>query len=99
MNSPRTVQWLGVVAGLSFLVLLFIAMPLKYVFHEPLAVRIVGGVHGLLFLAFAATLLSAKFEHEWSLGRAARLFGASLVPFGFLWIARDLRTDVSELGR
>ncbi|HET7817818.1 MAG TPA: DUF3817 domain-containing protein, partial [Bacteroidia bacterium] len=49
----------GLAEGLSFIILLAIAMPLKYFAGIPAAVRIVGMLHGLLFIAFCITLLHA----------------------------------------
>lgn len=58
MRSAKTFNWFRKIAfaeGVSFLVLLLIAMPLKYFADMPIAVTIVGGLHGLLFVAFAKT--------------------------------------------
>ena len=51
----------GKIEGWSYLILLFIAMPLKYIFDMPLAVRIVGSAHGLLFVAYVILLGLAHF--------------------------------------
>lgn len=56
MNTLRRLRIIAFLEGLSFLVLLFIAMPLKYLADMPLAVRIAGSVHGGLFLVFLAVL-------------------------------------------
>lgn len=76
--------------GISFLILLLIAMPLKYVWGYPLAVRIVGSVHGLLFVAYLATLLPLFG----ALGgkRVVIALIASLVPCGTFWLESKLRT-------
>lgn len=67
--------------AVSFLVLLGIAMPLKYAFAMPIAVTIVGSLHGVLFVAVVWLLLRARTERGWPNGRIALLFAASLVPF------------------
>lgn len=72
----------GFLEGVSFLVLLGIAMPLKYVWSEPQAVRVVGMAHGVLFLAYVAAAVQAWMEYDWSWKRAALVIAASLVPFG-----------------
>lgn len=77
--------------GISFIVLLFIAMPLKYVWDMPLAVRITGSVHGFLFIAFLYYLLLVRQSRNWSLGLTAMAFVASLVPFGTFVLDRKLR--------
>ncbi len=79
--------------GVSWLVLLFIAMPLKYGFGQPELVRIVGRVHGALFMAFIITLAMAAVEAKWGLAKIARAFVASLVPFGAFWLEKKLREE------
>ncbi|CAM3142352.1 DUF3817 domain-containing protein [Rariglobus hedericola] len=73
---------IGFLEGVSFLVLLGVAMPLKYFWGEPQAVRVVGMAHGVLFLAYIAATVQAWLEHDWSWKRAALIMLASLVPFG-----------------
>lgn len=72
----------GFLEGVSFLVLLGVAMPLKYVWGEPQAVRVTGMAHGVLFLAYVAATVQAWLEYGWSWKRAAGVMAASLVPFG-----------------
>lgn len=87
----------GMLEGISFLVLLGIAMPLKYVWGQPLAVRIVGLIHGLLFLWFCGVLLNAKDAAGWNLKKTCRIFIAALLPFGPFVIDRGLRTEDEAL--
>ena len=92
MKSPiSTLRILGIVEGLSFLFLLFIAMPLKYLGDMPMPVKISGWIHGLLFMAFCAFLVVAWVSARWSVGRSAFVFGAALVPFGPFLIDGRLR--------
>jgi integral membrane protein len=72
----------GILEGISFLVLLFVAMPLKYMYGQPEAVRQVGGLHGLLFVLFIVVLSSCAAEHGWSMRRSLTLVGLSILPFG-----------------
>lgn len=83
----------ALVEGVSFLVLLFVAMPLKYAAGMPGAVKIVGGIHGGLFLLFLLALFQAFDEGKWPLSRAAIGFAASVVPFGTFWFDRSLRAE------
>lgn len=73
---------IGLLEGISFLVLLGIAMPLKYWAGEPAAVRVVGMAHGVLFIAYVAAILQAHLEYDWTLKRSAVLLLASILPFG-----------------
>lgn len=84
---------IGIIEGLSFLVLLGIAMPLKYLAGMPEVVTIVGWVHGVLFMALCAALLSATRVAQWRLQQAGRVLVAALLPFGpFVidgWLKRE----------
>lgn len=82
---------IALLEGVSFLILLFIAMPLKYWAHNPLPVRIVGMAHGVLFISFCAALLRAHLSARWPLGRSAVVFISSLIPFGPFLLDRRLR--------
>jgi integral membrane protein len=84
----RRIAWLE---GISFLVLLGIAMPLKYWGGMPAAVLVVGWVHGVLFVLFCWALLRAMQAADWPLRRGALVFVAALVPFGPFVIDGRLR--------
>jgi integral membrane protein len=76
------VRPVGIIEGISYVLLLGVAMPLKYVADMPLAVRIAGSAHGLLFVLFVVVLVWEVVRGRWSFERASMAFGASLVPFG-----------------
>ncbi|WP_345220402.1 DUF3817 domain-containing protein [Hymenobacter koreensis] len=80
----------GFAEGVSFLVLLGIAMPLKYLLGQPEAVRMVGMAHGLLFVLYVLLVIMAAIEHSWSFKKAVLAFVASLVPFGTFWADKKL---------
>jgi integral membrane protein len=79
--------------GLSFIVLLFIAMPLKYLAGMPQAVRFVGMAHGLLFVLYLFALMEAAISLRWGFVRVVMAFGASLVPFGNFLLDARLRQE------
>jgi integral membrane protein len=93
LTQLRIVAWLE---GVSFVLLLFVAMPLKYLAGLALAVRITGSVHGLLFLWFVSALFRAADEHAWSRRRSLAAFGWSLVPFGMLVLERTIRRELQH---
>lgn len=77
---------IGLIEGISMLVLLFIAMPLKYFFDSPLAVKYVGWAHGILFMLFMAAALHATIYYKWHIKRLVYAFIAAFLPFGtFVW--------------
>ena len=86
----RAVGWME---GASFLVLLCVAMPLKYLAGMPMAVKVIGWAHGVLFIAFCAALAETKRERSWGIRRAALGLVAALVPFGTFVFDRSLRRE------
>lgn len=83
MNNPFPfLRRVARLEGVSFLVLLGIAMPLKYLAGMPLAVVVVGWIHGVLFVVLCYALLRAMLVARLALPRAAAVFAAALLPFG-----------------
>ena len=83
----------GMLEGISFLVLLGIAMPLKYMAGMPMAVRVVGMLHGVLFLLYLAAVAHVMYARRWSLDRAMVAVVAAVVPFGPFLLDRRLRRE------
>jgi integral membrane protein len=81
---------IGKIEGVSFLVLLGIAMPLKYAAGLPMAVKVVGWAHGVLFVLFVASLWAARREAKLPERLSALVFIAALLPFGPFVIDRRL---------
>ena len=83
--------------GVSFLLLLGVAMPLKYAAGMPMAVRIVGLAHGLLFIAVGWLALKTVAEVDWPYKRAAMVIVASLLPFGPFVIDGRLKREQAAI--
>jgi integral membrane protein len=82
-TSLGRVRLLSLIEGWSFVVLLFIAMPLKYFADQPAAVRVVGMAHGILFLLLIAAALQAQVnEPRWPFKRTVFICLGALLPFG-----------------
>jgi len=81
MSSLSIFRKVAIAEGISYLLLLFVAMPLKYWAGLPLFVKYTGWAHGLLFVLYAATLVLAWQEQKWKFGKAVLIFLASLLPF------------------
>jgi len=93
LGRLRVVGWWE---GVSFLLLLGVAMPLKYFADWPLAVRYVGMAHGILFILYVLAAIQAALEHHWSWKRTALVLVASLLPAGpFIVDARILRQELA----
>jgi integral membrane protein len=96
-NPVPLLRRLTLIEGVSFLLLLGVAMPLKYFAGMPMAVKIVGWAHGLLFVAFCFVLLHTMIRARWSFARAAAVFVASLLPFGPFVLDRNMRQWENEV--
>lgn len=96
LGRLRVVGWWE---GGSFLLLLGVAMPLKYFADWPLAVRVVGMAHGVLFLLYLWAAIQAALERDWPWKRTTVVLIASLLPAGpFVIDARILRQEEAAFG-
>jgi integral membrane protein len=87
----------GIAEGISFITLLFIAMPVKYLAGNPIFVWYIGWVHGLLFMLYILALISVKINLEWKFKKTAVAFLASLIPFGTFILDKSLRIEERNL--
>lgn len=92
-NSVRQLRWVGNAEGISFLVLLFIAMPLKYFFDFPMAVKVNGWIHGLLFMVYIVAVLRTAYLIKWDFTRVGIALVASLIPFATFVLDKKLRQN------
>ncbi len=88
---------IGIAEGFSFLILLLIAMPLKYRFGMPLAVKYVGWAHGLLFILYIIAVFAAIKAMKWGFKGVIIALIASLLPAGTFVLDRSLRKREQEL--
>ena len=98
-NPVLTLRTIGLAEGCSFLVLVGIAMPLKYFAGQPAAVKVFGWIHGILFMIFCAALLRTMVVARWPLARSALLFLAALLPFGPFVLDRRMQQYAAEFAR
>ena len=82
MSELKKFRLINKIEGISFLILLLIAMPMKYSFGFPIATKIVGMIHGLLVFVFIYQLIEAKKENNLSIKESILYFSLSLLPFG-----------------
>jgi integral membrane protein len=93
----RQFRLVALAEGASFLALLFVAMPLKYLLGLPLAVRIVGSIHGALFIMFVLALIRAGTARSWPFHRWLLAFVSAIVPLGTFVFDRWLRREIAAL--
>jgi integral membrane protein len=84
---------IGVVEGASFLLLLGLAMPLKYLAGMPQYVSVIGALHGTLWLAYLAALVDVRLNVGWGWLRTGWAFVASVLPFGPFVLEAQLRAE------
>lgn len=77
--------------GVSYLLLLFIAMPIKYLQGNPEYVKMLGMPHGLLFVAYIIMAIMLKFELNWNLKTFAIVCLLSILPFGTFFVEKYLK--------
>lgn len=88
----------GFLEGISLLVLLFVAMPLKYGFHLPGFSKVTGTVHGALFLLFIFNTLSVGVEQQWKFKTTTwKILLACIIPFGTFYIDRKILSRIDSL--
>jgi integral membrane protein len=93
MNALKWLRHVGRAEGISLLLLLFIAMPLKYIWNQPGAVKIIGWIHGALFVLFMLMALRVYDQRGWSFKKLATAFLAAFLPFGTFVFDRQLKKE------
>jgi integral membrane protein len=86
----RQFRVIGNLEGLSFLLLLGVAMPLKYLAGIPEPVKFLGWAHGLLFILYLLYVAGAKWKLGWTFSQLFLAAAASVVPFGPFVVDRKL---------
>ncbi|RYY50443.1 MAG: DUF3817 domain-containing protein [Chitinophagaceae bacterium] len=88
---------IALVEGISYLLLLCIAMPLKYLADMPEFVKYLGWAHGVLFVLYCFYLLKVWMGYKWSFWKATGAFIASLLPFGTFVLDKQLKKEYPEV--
>jgi integral membrane protein len=93
MTTLSIFRKVAVAEGISYLLLLFVAMPLKYWAGMPLAVKYTGWAHGLLFVMYIVILIMAWQEYKWKFSKTAMIGAASLLPFAPFIVDKKLKEE------
>ncbi|MDZ4733849.1 MAG: DUF3817 domain-containing protein [Nitrospirota bacterium] len=91
MSQIRVFRMIALAEGISFLTLLCIAMPMKYFMGMPEVVRVVGSIHGGLFVLYVGLLAVLHFRQRWPFMFSLYAFIASIIPFGTFMLDKHLR--------
>src|SRR5688572_17675000 len=82
---------IGFLEGTSLLLLLFVAMPVKYLLGYPILVQVIGLIHGILFLLFVWHTVRLSSERRWPFFKTTwKVLLSSVVPFGTFYIDRKI---------
>jgi integral membrane protein len=92
-TSIGRLRFIGMLEGISLLVLMGIAMPLKYIAGKPEAVKYVGWAHGVLFVMFMMTVAIVYFQRNWPIKKVFIAFIAAFFPFGTFIFDRQLKKE------
>ncbi|MCC4214554.1 DUF3817 domain-containing protein [Leeuwenhoekiella parthenopeia] len=84
----QSFKWIAILEGISFLLILFVTMPLKYIFDEGQPNQIIGMAHGFLFLAYVVMAFLVKSELKWNTKTLLIVLACSIIPFGTFWMER-----------
>jgi integral membrane protein len=81
-------KYIALLEGISLLLLLFFAMPMKYIYELPIYVKVIGMAHGLLFIAYIALAVMIKIEEKWPIKKFVIVCIASIIPFGTFYVEK-----------
>lgn len=94
-SKLKMFRLIAILEGISYLALIFIAVPLKYIYLMPMPNKIMGMTHGVLFIGYVFYLMQVKAERNWDSKKTIIAFIASLLPFGtFVLDAKVLKKEM-----
>lgn len=79
-------RFIAFLEGLSYLLLLFVAIPVKYILGDPSYVKLLGMPHGVLFMAYIVFSVFMSFKQKWSVKVLLVILLASIIPFGTFYV-------------
>jgi integral membrane protein len=82
----KTFRVVAFLEGVSYILLLFIATPIKYIGHDPSYVKMLGMPHGLLFIAYIILAMVIRSEQNWDAKKTRIVLLASIIPFGTFYV-------------
>ena len=82
---------ISILEGISYLILVLIAMPIKYFGDNPIPVKFAGMGHGILFIIFCIFLFEVTAKNKWNKSFSFKMFVLSLFPFAFLLIDKEIK--------
>ncbi len=91
------IRIIGFLEGLSLLVLIFVAIPMKHLFHNPALSKFLGPIHGAIFLVFVLNTMSLAIEQNWKFRITTwKIIVACFIPFGTFYIDHKIFKNIKE---
>ena len=85
MKLIKQFRIIALLEGISFLLLIGLAMPIKYFMEMGMPNKVIGMIHGVLFIAYIFYLFAIKVDRNWQMKELALGFISSILPFGSFW--------------
>ena len=96
MSLLKIFRIIAFLEGLSYVLLLFIAVPLKYLNNDPSYVKMLGMPHGLLFIGYIALAIVLRTENQWIKNNFFMVLMASVIPFGTFVVEKKLNKTIQK---
>jgi integral membrane protein len=91
------IRIIGFLEGLSLLVLIFVAIPMKHFYHNPALSKFLGPIHGAIFLVFVLNTMSLAIEQNWKFRTTTwKIIAACFIPFGTFYIDHKIFKHLKE---
>jgi integral membrane protein len=93
----KVLRVISYLEGISYILLLFIAVPIKYYANDPSLVKLLGMPHGLLFIAYILLSIINSKKYNWSFFKTVAVLISSIIPFGTFYMDyKYFKTNVME---
>ena len=94
MSLLKIFRIIAFLEGLSYVLLLFIAVPVKYLNNDPSYVKMLGMPHGLLFMGYIALAIVLRTDNQWIKNNFFMVLMASVIPFGTFVVEKKLNKTI-----
>lgn len=96
MSLLKIFRIIAFLEGLSYVLLLFIASPIKYLNNDPSYVKMLGMPHGLLFMGYIALAIVLRTDNQWIKNNFFIVLMASVIPFGTFVVEKKLNKTIQK---
>lgn len=97
VKALNQLRFIGITEGISYVFLLVVAMPLKYMFDLPIVVKYTGWAHGILFVLYIAAVFKVTYMARWSFYKTFKYLVASLIPLATFFLDKELKREADAM--